>query len=130
MKSLVYAFSMMVCGLVAAAPPLAFAAAADPTPCAASAGYPSFCAIPHPPTDVRTAAQFRTAVDASRNAGQNLERSTAAMTWSLPAGGGAGFAAEARAEATPPAPMTEPQSDATDFARRTREEATPPPRPH
>ena len=128
MKALLGTFSIAITSLAAAG----LANAATSGECAATpaaGGYPSFCSIPLPPTDVRTAAEFKTAVVDARAAGRSLTRTTEQMHWSLSPGQAAPFAAQARAEATPPPPMT-PQGDAEDFARRAREEATPPPRPH
>lgn len=132
MKALVSTFSIGVAGLAIAA--AGFGHAATPgacvaTPADAVAGYPNFCSIPQPPTDVRTAAEFKTAVVEARAAGRSLTRATSRMAWSLSPGEAGPFAAEARAEATPPPPMT-PPGDAAEFARRAREEATPPPKPH
>jgi hypothetical protein len=133
MKALLSAFSMIVSGFALGAAGLAHAG--TPTACAAVAaapadGYPSFCAIPQPPRDVRTAAQFKTAVLNAQAAGRSLTRTTARMRWSLSPGEAEPFAAQARAQAAPPPPMTPPGPDAAEFARRAREEATPPPKPH
>jgi hypothetical protein len=132
MKALLPAISIVVA--VATAGAGGFAQAATPAVCAtthaaATAGYPSFCSIPQPPRDVRTATEFKQAVADARLAGRSLTRATAQMKWSLSPGQAEPFAAQARAEATPPPAMTPPES-AEEFARRAREEATPPPRPH
>ncbi|MBV8683591.1 MAG: hypothetical protein JO111_11995 [Caulobacteraceae bacterium] len=130
MKALLVTFSIAIASLTAWGS--GAAQAATPGDCSAApaaGGYPSFCSIPQPPTGVRTAAEFKTAVLDARGAGRSLTRATARMNWSLSPGQAAPFAAQARAEATPPPPMT-PPGEAEDFARRAREEATPPPRPH
>ena len=130
MKALLVTFSIAITSVIAAAPEIA--QAATPGDCAAApadGGYPSFCSIPQPPTDVRTAIEFKNAVVDARVAGRDLTRTMARTHWSLSPGETAPFAAQARAEATPPPPMT-PPGGAEDFARRAREEATPPPRPH
>ncbi|HEX4742219.1 MAG TPA: hypothetical protein VH353_12890 [Caulobacteraceae bacterium] len=132
MKALLSAFSIVIAGATVAA--TGFAQAASPGACAATpadaeAGYPSFCSIPQPPTDVRTTAEFKKAVVEARLAARSLTRATARMQWSLSPGQAEPFAAQARAQATPPPPMTAP-GGTEEFARRAREEATPPPRPH
>lgn len=123
---IVSGFALGAGGLAHAGAPNACAAA----PAASAGGYPNFCAIPQPPRDVRTAIQFKTAVGDAQAAGHSLTGTTAAMTWSLPVGAAEPFAAEARAQAAAPPPMTPPSNDTLDFARRAREEATPPPKPH
>jgi hypothetical protein len=132
MKALLPAFSIVIAGATVCA--AGFVQAATPGGCVATpadnaAGYPSFCSIPQPPTDVRTVAEFRKAVVEASAAGRSLTRATAKMQWSLSPGQAEPFAAQARAEATPPPPMTTP-GDTEEFARRAREEATPPPKPH
>ncbi|HSZ53883.1 MAG TPA: hypothetical protein VK801_20120 [Caulobacteraceae bacterium] len=132
MKALLPAFSIVIAVVIAGA--AGFVQAATPDACASTSsdhpgGYPSFCSIPLPPTDVRTAAEFKTAVVDARVAGRSLTRATARMHWSLTPGETEAFAAQARAQATPPPPLT-PPGEAEEFARRAREEATPPPRPH
>jgi hypothetical protein len=132
MKALLHAFSIVIAAVTAGAATIAQAetpGACAPTPADHPSGYPSFCSIPLPPTDVRTAAQFKTSVINARIAGRSLTRATARMHWSLTPGETEAFAAQARAQATPPPPMT-PPGEAEEFARRAREEATPPPRPH
>lgn len=130
MKALLSAFSIAIAGFTTSA--AGFAQAATTNACAAGSatgGYPSFCSIPQPPTDVRTVAEFKKAIVEARAAGRSLTRATERMPWSLQPGEAGPFAAQARAEATPPPPMT-PSGDAVEFARRAREEATPPPKPH
>jgi hypothetical protein len=131
MKALAYAISMTFGVFAASALP---ARSADAGACAAPAGagvaYPTFCAIPRPPKDVRTPTQFKTAVVDARLTGRSLVRSAQAAKWSLTPGEAEAFAAEAKAEAAPPPAVTAPGGDTLDFARRAREAATPPPRPH
>ena len=131
MKALHPAFSIFIAAVTAAAAGLVHAETQDTcaTTTGNNGGYPSFCSIPQPPRDVRTAAEFKTAVVDARVAGRSLTRATARMHWSLTPGETAAFAAQARAQATPPPPMT-PPGGTEEFARRAREEATPPPRPH
>jgi hypothetical protein len=133
MKALAYAISMTVAAASASSALVPPAATADAAPCAATAagaGYPVFCAIPQPPHDVRTPAQFKAAVLALRSAGRTMVRAGDAGGWSLRDGETTAFGEAAEAEAAAPPPMTPPGSDATDFARAAREAATPPPRPH
>jgi hypothetical protein len=131
MKALASAISMTALAALASTA-RAPAALAEGSGCAAGAasGYPTFCAIPLPPHDVRTPAQFKTAVVAVRLSGRSVTRDADAGGWSLAEGAAAAFGAEARAEAAPPPPMTSPDSDAADFARAARQATTPPPRPH
>ena len=65
---------------------------------------PNFCQIPPRPTDVRKAGAFKQAVVAIRLSGVHLVAQTAPGTFSLEDTDG--FASDARALATPPAPMT------------------------
>jgi len=90
-------------------------------------GFPGFCSIPKMPTDVRGVAEWKTAVLDVRRAGANLQRQSAADTWTLD-GSTTGFAAESRSEAQAPPPMTSPE-DTDTFARQLKDRATPPPRP-
>ncbi len=92
-------------------------------------GFPSFCSIPAIPTDVRGASDWKAAVVDTRLAGAQLQRQTAASTWTLD--GTDDFAAGSRSEAAPPAPMTPAsEADTAAFAKSLRDRATPPPRPH
>ena len=91
--------------------------------------YPTFCAIPATPTDVRDAAAFRREVVATRLAGARLVRMTAPETFSIT--GTDAFVAGARREAAPPPPITTPgEADTAAFVKASRARATPPPRPH
>jgi len=97
----------------------------------AGIAYPTFCAIPKRPTDIRTPAAFKAAVLDTRRSGIALVRATRPETFGLAASGGDGFASEARAEAAPPPPMNPLNvADAAAFARDARAKATPPRRPH
>ncbi|HEY2050056.1 MAG TPA: hypothetical protein VGH03_11985 [Caulobacteraceae bacterium] len=131
MKALLPAISIVIAGVAASAATVVQAAtsgACVSTRSESVGGYPSFCSIPQPPKDVRTAAEFKHAVLEARAAGHSLTATTARMKWSLSPGEAGPFAAQARAEATPPPAMTPPDT-AEEFARRAREEATPPPKP-
>ena len=98
------------------------------TPCAKSAGYPSFCSIPLVPHDIRTAEAFKSVVVDTRLGGRSLEQNTGPNQFSL--SDTAGFEAQARLEATPPPPVTTPgQVDTEAFLRDARARVTPPPRP-
>ncbi len=127
MKALPTLISMTLCGLILGFAPHGVAESAQ-TCAPAAAGYPSFCSIPRPPNDVRTPAQFRAAVEAQRQAAHALVADTGPASWTLPAGAEPTFAAQLRAEAAPPPPLTSPQDSGADFARRAREAATPPPK--
>jgi hypothetical protein len=105
--------------------------AAPPPDEVAAMAYPTFCSIPKRPTDVRAPTAFKAAVLDVRRSGIALVRASGPDSFGLPASGAAAFADQARAEATPPAPMN-PQNvaDAAAFAREARAQATPPTRPH
>jgi hypothetical protein len=91
--------------------------------------YPTFCSIPPTPTGVRNAAAFKSAVVDTRVAGVRLVDQTAPSTFSLEDTDR--FAAEARAEAAPPPPMTTPEEPGSqDFVDTGRKLVTPPSRPH
>jgi hypothetical protein len=86
--------------------------------------YPTFAAIPNPPTDMRPVAQYGQSANDVLAAGQALVTATEPGTWTLQ--GTDAFAAKARRDVgpqiEPPAP-----GDAEEFARKLRERATPPP---
>jgi hypothetical protein len=134
MKALSYAISMTATVAASLLAPASPGLARDASTCAAggeASGYPTFCAIPQPPHDVRTPGQFKAAVVATRSAGRAMVRSSQAGGWSLSEGDAAAFLAKARAEATPPPPMTSPDDEGpAAFSRAARAAATPPPRPH
>jgi hypothetical protein len=91
--------------------------------------YPTFCSVPAAPSDVRTAEAYKTAVIAVRLEGRRVARQSAPDTFTLPLGGAAAFAADARAAAANPAagPVpTRAESDA--FAVGARNVASPPKR--
>jgi hypothetical protein len=145
MKALAHDFSMtrtlVLASAVAAlaAPPLARGA----LPCAAASpamppelvaqaaqanAYPTFCAIPPVPTDVRSAGAFKAEVVEIRVLGARVVREGAQSGFSL--GGTDDFANLARTQASPPPPMTSPEDAGTDaFTSEMRAKATPPPRP-
>ncbi|HWE98477.1 MAG TPA: hypothetical protein VG248_01645 [Caulobacteraceae bacterium] len=107
------------------APGAATSTAAPPAP----GGFPNFCSIPAVPRDVPTPAAFRTAVVDTRVAGRAAEHQASPATWTLPEGGAEAFAAQARAEAAAPPPLTS-EADTEAFAARLRELAAPPRRVH
>ena len=132
-STLLLAASLAVPGPLMAATPGGCGGAriAAPVGTADPMTYPTFCSIPKAPTDVKSAAAFRTEILATRIAGRDLVRAEGAGTFGLSEGGAKAFAATARAEAAPPPPMS-PQdvADAEAFAREARAQATPPTRPH
>lgn len=90
--------------------------------------FPTFADIPPMPTDQRPLAEFGQQVAKLEVARAQLERDTAANTWTLD--GTERFAARARAAAGPDidaGASTTPSTEA--FARELRERATPPPSP-
>ena len=90
--------------------------------------YPSFCAIPPAPHDVRPPADWAAAVADANQAGTQTT-SEAAQVFSPLEEPTEPFAEELRQEATPPPQIGNPQS--TDaFVRDSRGRATPPPVPH
>lgn len=93
--------------------------------------YPTFCAIPPAPTQLRSATAFRNAVLETRRAGRNLVRASGPETFGLAPDTAAPFAREARREAAPPPPMN-PQDvlESEAFAREARQRAVPPKNPH
>jgi hypothetical protein len=92
------------------------------------APYPTFASIPPLPADVRPLSGWRASVRAIKADGAELAEAAAAGPWTL--SNTEGWAAEARAEAAPPPPVTEPSSEADTaaFAAAMRARATPPPR--
>jgi len=87
--------------------------------------FPTFCEIPPRPTNVRSGKAFRQAVVAIRLAGVHLVAQTAPGTFSLDDTDG--FASAARAEATPPPPMSPLDVQQTeDFSKQARALAIPP----
>jgi hypothetical protein len=66
--------------------------------------FPTFCGIPPRPTNVRSGGAFKQAVVAIRLAGARLDAETSPRTFTL--ADTDGFARAARAEASPPPPMT------------------------
>ena len=98
------------------------------TTCAAIAGYPSFCSIPAVPHDIRTVEAFKSIVVDTRLGGRSLEQNTGPNQFSL--SDTKEFEAQAKLEATPPAPITTPgPTDTEAFLRDARARVTPPPRP-
>lgn len=96
---------------------------------ATGTGYPTFCSMPAVPIDVRDAAAFHAAVIETRLAGRRTVEEATAQPSVL--SGASAFAAVARAEASPPGPLTAaPMSDWANFLRESRARATPPARRH
>lgn len=97
--------------------------------------YPSFCAIPAIPTDVRSAEAFKSAVVDTRVTGRRVVRETGPDTFGLRIGDAESFSAAARAEAAPPPPIGAPvlggatPADTAAFLAEARRQVTPPARP-
>ena len=92
--------------------------------------WPTFAGIPQIPTDVRTSAQWRAAIEDQEAEGLYTTRMAAADSWSLTAT--EAFEADARAEANPlglQAPTDAEMAESEAFARALRKRATPPPSP-
>jgi hypothetical protein len=110
------------------------AALADPAPLPADVvakaahpdAYPKFSQIPALPKDVRTAAEWKAAVVRARLAGVHVQR----LVENLPPAPDdtVEWAAAARAEATPPAPVTQPSEDTAALIAELRARASAPPR--
>ena len=122
MKALARYISMTL--LLAATPAMAGADCAAP-----SGGYPTFCAIPPAPTDIRTAGAFHAAVIDTRVAGRDLQNDTDASKFQL--SGTDDFSREALRAATPPPPITTPgPPESAAFADDARAKASAPRRRH
>ena len=105
-----------------AAPPATAIGAPEPP-----AGYPSFCSIPKPPTDVRSVGSFREAIVDTRLAGRTATREGGPDTWTLPEDAAGAFSARARAEAQAPPPENHGlDADAKAYSDELRRMATPP----
>ena len=90
--------------------------------------FPKLCSIPARPDDKLGAVGYHALVVGTRQSGAALVQATAPQSFSL--SNTEAFAAEARAEATPPAPLTTSSAQDTEtFASEARERATPSPRP-
>jgi hypothetical protein len=126
------AAALLICGLTALAARAALAAplAGDGDLMAraeAPAPYPTFASIPSLPADVRPISAWKAAVLATKAAGDQTVQTAKATPWSL--GDSEAFAAEARAKAAPPPPVTTPsESDAEAIAAAERARASSPPR--
>lgn len=110
-------------GPALAAPCAPASAATDPFAAPASLSYPNFCDIPPKPTDIRSAAAFKTQVVGTRVAGAVVVRQTAPDTFTL--SGTEGFAESAKHEAAPPPPEVAP-TDTEAFVKQSKAKATPP----
>ena len=94
----------------------------------ASGGYPTFAAIPEPPTDIRPAAAWRNSIAGVKNAGARLAAETAPSTFSLSNSEDFAETTRRRLDAGGVAPTEEASRAAADaFARSVRQRATPPP---
>jgi len=88
--------------------------------------YPRFSDIPDLPKDVRTPAAWKAAVVQTRQIGAHVQRLDEALP---PAPGDTdAWAARARAEARPPAPVTQPSEDTAALIADLRARASAPPR--
>jgi hypothetical protein len=93
----------------------------------ASSPYPTFCKIPVAPTDVRTAAAFKSAVVDIRQEGRRVARQSGPDAFGLPSGGADAFARAARSEIAESARGVEPVAKDTDaFAAEARRAVIPP----
>ncbi len=124
---------LLVCGGIAALAMPAVAATADQA-CGQSPvspetlKFPKLCDIPASPDKGLGAAGYRALVIDTRQSGAALAEATSPQGFSL--SNTEAFAAEARAEATPPAPLTTPSVQDTEFfASEARQRAMPSPRP-
>ena len=91
-------------------------------------GYPTFCSIPNPPTQLKSPAAIHREVLDTRLAGRDLVNATQPSTFTLD--DTAGFAERAITEAAPPPPVTAPSdADTEAFAKAARDTATPPRHP-
>lgn len=92
------------------------------------APFPTFAQIPPLPKDVRSMSAWKASVVTVKGEGAQLAEAAAIEPWTL--GDTEGWAARERAEAAPPAPITEAssQADTEAFAAAMRARATPPPR--
>ena len=92
--------------------------------------WPTFAGIPQVPAEVRTASEWRAAIEDQEAEGLYTTRTAAADTWSLTAT--EAFEADARAEANPlglQAPTEAEMAESEAYARTLRKRATPPPSP-
>lgn len=93
----------------------------------AAKSYPRFSDIPTLPEDMRPLAVWGQAAGDVLGSGSELVKDTSEETWTLR--GTETFAAGARQEAGPPAPLVSATAAAESFAREVRKRATPPPPP-
>jgi hypothetical protein len=128
MKALVRHISMTIVAVAAIA--WAGGAAAKPaSSCgSASGGYPTFCSIPKPPTNLKSPATIHREVLDTRVAGRDLVDATEPSTFTLD--DTAGFSQRAITEAAPPPPVTAPsEADTEAFVEAARATASPPRHP-
>jgi hypothetical protein len=93
--------------------------------------YPTFASIPEPPTDLKSAEQYKADVTGQQQTADALIAATAPSTWTLSETDA--FAAQAMAEAkveTVTAPTDAEVASSEAYARALRAKASPPPRPH
>lgn len=133
MEDLSHPFSMtkalrtVLGGLILAASPLIAPAGTVCGAAATSGAYPSFCSIPATPGDIRPPEAFHAAVLDIRLAGRRVMSDAAGSGFGLPIGADEAFAADARLQATPPAPMPGlADADTAAFAASARAKASPP----
>jgi hypothetical protein len=89
--------------------------------------YPSFSDVPEAPKGIRSAADWRAAVVETRLTGRRVAREAAAGPWML--GDTEAWAAQARANAVAPPPITAPyEGEAEALAAALRARASAPPR--
>jgi hypothetical protein len=110
-------------GAALAAPCAPATTPADPFAAPSNLAYPNFCDIPPKPTDIRSAAAFKTQVVRTRVAGAVIVRRTAPETFTL--SGTEGFAESAKREAAPPPPEVA-TTDTEAFVKQSKAKATPP----
>jgi|HubBroStandDraft_1064217.scaffolds.fasta_scaffold137507_2 hypothetical protein len=91
------------------------------------AAYPSLASVPPTPKDVRPLSAWKTAVLTTKTEGASLSREAAVEPWTLH--DSEAWAAQERAEATPPAPVTvASESDTEAYAAALRARAMAPSR--
>ena len=94
-----------------------------------NAPYPTFASVPPAPKDVRPLGAWKTAITSIQTSGKSLASLAAAQPWTL--SDTEGFAAQARAEDTPPPQVTFAQEPATQaMVAEMRARAKAPPRSH
>jgi len=119
------AVAALVAGAVQADAPAGVSAAVANAP--QHSRYPTFTEVPPAPKDVRSVPAWRAAVVAVQKDGQKVAEQEAAQPWTL--GATDTFAARARAEASPPPPITTASDPSTEaMVAEMRARAKEPPR--